>query len=421
MTGAVVGRLPTPRYPEISPSSNGSAVSTGPTWPKLDPVARYGLAGKVVETLEPETEADPAALLLSLLIAFGSAAGPGPHARVESSDHPARLFGAIVGDTAKSRKGTTQARIDELMEMADPKWSKNCRVSGLSSGEGLITRAGSKEDEKRLFVHEGELVKVMTVASREGNTLSATIREIWDTGNLNVMTKVPISVRGAHISILGHITIEELHTSFNSLQAANGFGNRFLFCLARRGRSLPHGGNLDGEIIAGLAAKIGEALEAARKSGRIILRTSEANERWVELYKQMDKDAPGGILGGIIARDQAQVLRLSLTYCLIDGKNRIELDHLNAAWALWRYCRESAAYLFCSHLGNPVAEKIYAVLKERAGSLSRAELGDVFSGHVSSRAMESALSLLEERGLIIRLRMPSDNGRPTTLFMVNDA
>jgi hypothetical protein len=50
--------------------------------PALDPAAFHGLAGKLVDTLRPHTEADDAALLLTFLAAFGNAVGPGPRALV---------------------------------------------------------------------------------------------------------------------------------------------------------------------------------------------------------------------------------------------------------------------------------------------------------------------------------------------------
>lgn len=51
-------------------------------WPILSPNAMYGLAGEIVRSVESETEADPVALLATLLVAFGNAVGPGAHAKV---------------------------------------------------------------------------------------------------------------------------------------------------------------------------------------------------------------------------------------------------------------------------------------------------------------------------------------------------
>jgi hypothetical protein len=78
-------------------------------WPVLNTKALFGLAGEVVAAISTESEADPAALLATFLTAYGNSVGPVPHARAGGAQHPARLFTLIVGDTARSRKGTSWA------------------------------------------------------------------------------------------------------------------------------------------------------------------------------------------------------------------------------------------------------------------------------------------------------------------------
>jgi hypothetical protein len=50
----------------------------------LAAAALHGPAGKFVELVEPHTEADPAALLAQLLVAFGAAAGRHSYLTVEA-------------------------------------------------------------------------------------------------------------------------------------------------------------------------------------------------------------------------------------------------------------------------------------------------------------------------------------------------
>jgi len=51
-------------------------AGTKEKWPApLNSAAFYGLAGDIVRTIEPHTEADPAALLVQALVTFGNAAG----------------------------------------------------------------------------------------------------------------------------------------------------------------------------------------------------------------------------------------------------------------------------------------------------------------------------------------------------------
>lgn len=82
----------------------GVALTTDP-WPELGAAAYHGLAGEVVTTLSPQTEADPVALLLQYLAYFGNAVGRGPHYIVENDRHYPNLFVLLAGETAKARKG----------------------------------------------------------------------------------------------------------------------------------------------------------------------------------------------------------------------------------------------------------------------------------------------------------------------------
>ena len=63
------------------------------------------------------------------------------------------------------------------------------------------------------LVVESEFASVLKSASREGNILSPTIRQAWDTGNLTNLTKNnPVKATAAHIGIVGHITESEMRT-----------------------------------------------------------------------------------------------------------------------------------------------------------------------------------------------------------------
>ena len=97
--------------------------------------------------------------------------------------------------------------------------------------------------DKRLFVVESEFASALRAAQRQGSTLSATIREAWDSGNLRTLTKNdPITATGAHICIVGHITADELRAELTATDSANGFANRFLFVAVKRSKLLPFGG-----------------------------------------------------------------------------------------------------------------------------------------------------------------------------------
>jgi hypothetical protein len=87
-----------PQVDEDNSFSRFSPVDMAPSL-DLDSPAFHGLAGEIVRTVLPETEADPAALLFTFLAEFGNLIGPGPHARISLTSHPGRLFVALVGRT----------------------------------------------------------------------------------------------------------------------------------------------------------------------------------------------------------------------------------------------------------------------------------------------------------------------------------
>src|SRR5262245_52385593 len=91
--------------PDIRDDNSNNAQRN---WPdELRPEALHGVAGELVRTIEPHSEADPAALLLQFLIGFGNVIGRQAHFMAEADRHFTNLFTVIVGQTAKGRKGTS--------------------------------------------------------------------------------------------------------------------------------------------------------------------------------------------------------------------------------------------------------------------------------------------------------------------------
>ena len=296
----------------------------------LEPAALYGLAGDVVRALEPYTEADPAALLGTLLASVGNAVGSAPHAVAGARAHPAQLYVVLVGETSRARKGTAQATVDQVMAQASPEWFEDHRAGGLASGEGIIAAihrlddSGAEVDPEtsaikrvtfqgdlRLQVVEPEFARVLRAASREGSTLSAVLRQAWDGDALAVLTrKDPLRSPPAHVSIAAHVTVEELRATLNDVEAANGFANRFLFVLVRRSKLLPHGGNPPDDLVLELGNRVGAAIDRARKTVGAMTRTLEADALWERAYRGWAENAPPGLVGALTARPEAQTLRL---------------------------------------------------------------------------------------------------------------
>jgi hypothetical protein len=385
------------------------APVTSYSWPKLGEAALYGPAGDLVRAIAPHTEADPVALLIQQLVAHGSATGRGPYFQVEGDRHHMNLYAVLVGATSQGRKGTSKGRIRQVYNEVDSTLTNGREVSGLSSGEGLIWAVrdpiyrGEELDDagvhdKRLMVAETEFASPLRVLRREGNTLSPVIRNAWDTGMLRSLVKnSPAVATDAHISIIGHITKEELLRHLDATEMANGFANRFLWVCVKRSQYLPEGGDLDLISHNSLISRLKESLEFAKRTGRITF-TEDARLLWHQKYRALADGCPG-LLGAIISRAPPQVLRLACIYALLDGSAVIERKHLEAGLALWSYCEDSARYIFGDRLGYPLADSIFQALHSQPNGLTRSQISDLLGRHVKSAEIESALRFLAERSL----------------------
>ena len=171
--------------------------------------------------------------------------------------------------------------------------------------------------DKRLLVVESEFASVLKMNSREGNILSAVLRQAWDEGDLRTLVKnSPESATGAHISVIGHITDTELRRYLDATESANGFGNRFLWLSVRRSKFLPDGGSLSDEELTPLVNHLKEAFRFAGTVGRI-QRDQTAAALWRAAYEALSTGRPG-LAGALTGRAEAQVVRLSVLYALLD-------------------------------------------------------------------------------------------------------
>lgn len=398
--------------------------------------AFYGLAGEIVREIEPHSEADPVAVLAQLLAATGSAVGRGPGFTVEADRHHCNLFLGIVGDTSNARKGSSWGQAKRLVETADASWGDRIGT-GASSGEGLIwqvrdpieetrkARKGESGDEhgfvtervdvgigdRRLLVVEPELASVLERMQREGNTLSAVLRQAWDGGKLDTLVKSNrATATDAHVSVVGHITVEELRRKLSATEQANGFANRFIWLYATRSKFLPFGGEVDSVDWEPYVERLREAIRFGTTLGPLDM-DAEARQCWEEHYQRLCADRVG-LRGMVTARGAAQVRRLAVIYALLDLAPTVAANHLRAALALWDYSLESAATIFGDSLGDPTADAILARLRSKRDGMTRTEISNSFGRHREASEIDRALGTLVEHDLVRCQKETGGKGRP---------
>src|SRR6266567_2591102 len=198
---------------------------------------------------------------------------------------------------------------------------------------------------------------------------------------------------------------------------ANGFANRFLWICVKRSKLLPDGGEIHTVDFAPFLQRLKDAVTKAHTIGRM-RRDAEATAAWHAVYEELSTDRPG-LLGAMTARAEAQVLRLSCLYALLDSVDTITANHLYAALALWEYAGASVAYVFGDATGDPTIDALLSALRERyPHGLTRWQISDdVFARHRRAEDIARALRILSERGAIEIRDDHSTGGRPSqTVF-----
>jgi hypothetical protein len=92
---------------------------------------------------------------------------------------------------------------------------------------------------------------------------------------------------------------------------------------------------------------------------------------------------------------------LACLYALLDCERFVKEPHLRAALEVWRYCFDSARFIFGTSMGDPVADTILKELRRKgATGVSRNDIRkDLFQQNKSSEAIGHALQSLQKRGL----------------------
>jgi len=403
-------------------------------WPVLAPAALQGGAGEIVGLVEPTTEADPAAVLASLLAAVGVLCNEGPHLEVANNVHRALIWPLIVGRTSSGAKGTSWDVVRRVLNEVDPLLSARI-TTGLSSGEGLIEAVrdpvGEPDEkdfdegvsDKRLIVVEPEFAAVLARMGRQGNTLGAVLRTAWDGSPLQLLNRKnsKLTAKAHHIAVVGHVTPGELVAKLDDSDLSGGTINRYLLILSKRSKLLPDGGNIPEHGLRRAAGIIRTAVATATAHSVIYQRTPAAEALWRRRYADLTADRGEGRDGQATARAVPQVLRLALAYALLDARTEIDEAHLEAALALWSYAEASARYVF-GQPGQAQESSEQTKLLDFIASagdtgVSRSDIyRDCFQKHATADAIAALLKSLIESGDVDQTTDDTTGGRPRTTY-----
>lgn len=403
-------------------------------WAVLSPDALYGIAGEFAKEACLKSEADPAAVLMTLLTRMGAYFGRDACLWHGGMRFPPKLYVAIAGRSAKGRKGTSTYPVVDIADRIDKLLARATlnpvrAVDGTAaSGEGLaymLRDASDKKDEdgkptdegvddKRLFLLEEELGGLLKIAKREGNSVTAALRKLWDpSGTFHPITKTsPIKASGTHICMVAHVTFGELLTHLNSVESSNGFANRFLWVCSRRSKVEPEPEMIPTPRLDMYAGEFADAVIFADRHKSGLNLSKEASVLWHTMYRDLDIER-GGLVGNLCDRAHAQVLRIATIFAILDKSTEVKPEHLKASRAVWQYCEDSIGYIFGADIDQD-EQKVLHHLQDQSGEVAQSVLSrKLFKDRPS--VLANKLLRLEEQGKVTR-RREKGKGRTATYW-----
>ncbi len=212
--------------------------------PVPDTVAMLsGIIGEIARAGSDGKEVNPAAVAAACLSWLSAEIGPDIYLPIGDTRHRANIFTLHIGRSARGGKGESLGLVKRIRSaIADDREDHPCgqmHNGGLSSREGL---AGAVHDgykqgkegvppvhDKRLWVVEAEFSNVLAQGKREGNTLLPALRDVWDGGNIQPLTKGKgMWSTHPHIALHGNITPGELQARIEAREINGGTFNRIL-------------------------------------------------------------------------------------------------------------------------------------------------------------------------------------------------
>ncbi len=351
--------------------------------PMLDESGFYGILKDVADISTRDSEASRVAVCANFIGTFAAMVGRGAFQPIGDGVCHCRPFFLLVGRTGKARKGTSEYTVRRIFNDAeqllhDDYPTLKRHEGGLSTGEGLgwsirdrvedddndKTKDEGGTDDKRLYVVEAEFAGAMAAASREKNTLSATIRTCWDGKAISPLVKNALwSTTDPHIVINGHITAAELIAKMSDVDAQSGFLNRFVILHIVRPKLVPLPRRTPDEDVERVAMLVADAVRFAAgvdvKAGNVleVQLSPEARKLWCAEYSALTAEHDG-IAGALLVRSEIYARMLAMVFALLDKTAVIEPKHIQAALAWVNYWRDSVQYIFATLAARAETEKL---------------------------------------------------------------
>lgn len=416
--------------------------------PTSTPDMFYGLVGEVARIASNGTEVNPVSAAMVFLSFLGANVGRDTYLLINNTYHHPRLFTLHIGRSSRGGKGDSQQlthRIRQKIEELEPDLLAKVHTGGLSTGEGLAAMLHDGYGEtppihdKRLWVVEGELANVLNKMRREGNSLSTTLREVWDGSDIKPAIKTkPMGVTNPHIGIHVCITPTELTSKLGKGEMDNGFANRFLMAFAENIGCVPFPTPTAQYVIDNMAIHIIDIVKYSlgnypdNCNNREMNLSDGAKVFYEKIYRYFKQPLDNELVAGLLARRAPYTVRLSMLFALCDKSIIIEEKHLKAAFAWVEYGTHTVRFVFHSERQTEKAtqtvknaNKILEYLNHKLNGCSSSEITThCFKGNLEATKIKEALHfLLSENPPVIEQIKPNfkQKGRPKITYKIKNS
>ena len=406
-------------------------VASAPVAPRCEMF--LGPIGDLTRVVAPHVPWDPVALHVQLVVALGNYLGFAPHIPEGATLRRPNLFLALVGGTG-SGKGSSFAWAEWVLRHLDDRYLVDRTTTAVGSGQGLLAKitdtvftlnaAGDEvvaiegSDDKRVLYVEEELGQLFTrMLAQDG--IEKMITKAWDSGLLETTTKKEsMRCEQPHVSIIGHITPDELFDRLEHRLVDNGFSNRWLYMLIKptqvkflepRPEDVPD--------LAEACAILTGTIRSFSSSydGQPFHLTSQAHDLFAATARHMADRHDTGAMAKQTARWRSTIFKFAMIYAAAEGTTAISDSHFLAARATYAYATRSARAFFGSMSGNENVDRFLSMWRaDGYRNVTLTDITEMFSRNLTAVKRNAMLDRLRRDGLIAVETRVSSGGRPAT-------
>lgn len=392
-----------------------------------------GLLGRATEAVADYSEAEPIAILTSLMALLATYIGP--NAKIESrGTQPLEFWPALVGMTGGGRKGTgtnvalgffENAEHNKHIKINFRDFVRDIKEGGVpDTGLGFLKNLKRAKDEEtgedrpQIYI-QGEM-DTMISSLKKNTKLGSVLRAGWDGKPIVYESGVEaIEINRPHFGLILHVQPENVLAVKKSKDLSGGTYNRVLWFFVNQEKTLATFGKKEENVrLRELYREYARQLEINASRARAVGLVTVSDET-AHLFDRIIKPALTTLanahrdLAQFTQRSLAHVLRIGSLYALIDGRTEVVIEDFQAALALVEYSIRSVVYVLTpgntfGGLSN-LAEKIKEILDEEGGEMTVNDLWDKLGHKTKKPDMETAYLDIGGRELI-KFKRPNKAG-----------